>query len=684
MVILIYILKPSVIWTKVAPKKNTVAVLVDRSKSMNTMEGSIGRMRSQLAYEVVTEELQKNLSEKYELKFYGFSKDCEEMSESNLGIIKKADGKFTAIGDTFAFVSEVAKYEPIHSVVFLSDGSNNYGMDPFKAIDILNTPVYAIGVGKEGGVSKTENITIESVETNAQCIVNSLLDVHVVLRNRGSMSASATVELLENGIHPVDKVIVNFSPNTPIQKVKLKLIASKVGKFKYFVRISDDVQKSFPLNVKNIKIRVLYIEGAPRWEYKFLRRALQEDSNIELTCFLRLAGNKMYQQDTGVSGNAPFPQNLEDFSRYDAIILGDIERNFFTDRFLSDLSIAVSERGIGLVILAGLKSLSNGEYDLSPLSSAIPVVIGNISSRQIKSDFRLELTNEGETHPIFRWSDKKDENKRYWENLPGWSNCVRTLKPKLSTNILAVYPSKSEANKIILVAVGPYGKGRSMIITTDTMWKWAVDLKGAKIGYEKFWGQSIRWMSAWRIENKDVEAVRLSTSKDVLAKFEPVEIAAKISDKEGKPLTGVSVSATIKTPKGVVEQLPIVKSPGSLGKYSITYVPEDVGNYEISVSAKEGAKILGEDDCKIIVSGQELELKNVDFNKEFLKSIAKESGGEYFNYDEISKLVFTIKESKRIIAPVKKEHKIGGLFLILCFTGLVSIEWILRRQKDIL
>ena len=61
------------------------------------------------------------------------------------------------------------------------------------------------------------------------------------------MSASATVELLENGIHPVDKVIVNFSPNTPIQKVKLKLIASKVGKFKYFVRISDDVQKVFLL-----------------------------------------------------------------------------------------------------------------------------------------------------------------------------------------------------------------------------------------------------------------------------------------------------------------------------------------------------------------------------------------------------------------------------------------------------
>ena len=44
------------------------------------------------------------------------------------------------------------------------------------------------------------------------------------------------------------------------------------------------------------KRRILYVEGEPRWEYKFLRRAVEDDPALQIVSMLRTTQNKIYRQ----------------------------------------------------------------------------------------------------------------------------------------------------------------------------------------------------------------------------------------------------------------------------------------------------------------------------------------------------------------------------------------------------
>ncbi len=81
------------------------------------------------------------------------------------------------------------------------------------------------------------------------------------------------------------------------------------------------------VDVEENRYRILYIEGEPRWEYKFMQRALNDDPSIQLSTLLKVTPNKYYRQgiDDPDQLAEGFPTDPAELYEYDALIIGSVE-----------------------------------------------------------------------------------------------------------------------------------------------------------------------------------------------------------------------------------------------------------------------------------------------------------------------------------------------------------------------
>ena len=141
------------------------------------------------------------------------------------------------------------------------------------------------------------------------------------------------------------------------------------------------------VNVESDQRRVLYVEGEPRWEYKFIRRAEDDDHSVQLVSMLRTTENKIYRQgiDDPKELADGFPTKAEDLFKYQGLIIGSVEANYFTPAQQDLIQQFVDVRGGGALLLAGSSSLADGGWSASSMANLLPVVAaepqGHVSPR---------------------------------------------------------------------------------------------------------------------------------------------------------------------------------------------------------------------------------------------------------------------------------------------------------------
>ena len=128
------------------------------------------------------------------------------------------------------------------------------------------------------------------------------------------------------------------------------------------------------MQVEEQQFRVLYFEGEPRWEYKFMRRALDPDGDIRLATLLRVSPNKFYRQglDAAEQLEKGFPTERSELFAYDALVIGSIEAATLSEAQLENIRAFVSERGGSLLMLAGPNGLGNGGWGQSAIADLLP------------------------------------------------------------------------------------------------------------------------------------------------------------------------------------------------------------------------------------------------------------------------------------------------------------------------
>src|SRR2546422_643258 len=336
------------------------------------------------------------------------------------------------------------------------------------------------------------------------------------------------------------------------------------------------------VEIKNDHPQILYIEGEPRWEFKFLRRAIQDDPNIRLVTLLRSSQNKFYRQgiDKEEMLAEGFPKKREELFQYKGLIFGSIESTFFTQDQLKMVVDFVSNRGGGFLMMGGRNSFVGGRYQNSPIADILPVQMATEDRIPIIGRLKLAITDYGRTHPLMKLSPDASANTKQWSDLPPLNDFNKTLDAKVGAIVLArgQAEQKSGADPILL-AYQRYGRGRAMALTSGSTWRWQMEMDHNDQTYELFWKQILRWLVS-----TSPDPVMINPDKDTYLPGESVRLTAEISNKKFDRMNNAKVLAKVTNPDGVTESLSLDWNGSGEGVYQAEFNAKDPGMYQLEVS----------------------------------------------------------------------------------------------------
>lgn len=673
------LLSPTIIKKEEILKKPNLLFLFDDSQSMSLVDSGESESRIDIVKKAISDNSSKpiidDLSDNFDVHLYQFSTDVIPVKELSM----KAQGTLTDISKALSTAINEWKGQPISGVVLITDGNYNTGEDPIKYAQKVGIPIYTVGVGQ---TKIARDIQITRVEANPIAYVDHTLPIKVAINSGGYDDKEVMVTLTSISNPPLrDSSQIKLDSKSGEQLVELQIKPKQEGILKLNVSVTsmpDELTKqnnthTFFVKVINTKIKVMYIEGKPRWESTFLNRALQKDPNIELSYSVATKQGGFYPQ----SSLKTFPTRNELFAN-DIIILGDVSPNFFKGDQLSMIRDFVENKGGSLIFLAGKDSFGISGFGESIIKDMLPIEIGKDGARLINSPFNPVLTQIGLNHPSTRLSDDPTENKAIWRDLPSLSRFYTGIGTRSGATVLAEH--QQEKGKPF-IAFQRYGKGITYMIASDDLWQWAFvtyTQGGDDSYYRKFWSGTIRWLSFVRTQ---ADQVNVEPSKQTYTRDEKAIIKAYIYNENYDPMDNAQIKAQVQTPAGTSRDIKFVFEEN--GRYSAEFTPTMDGNHKVEVTAEHNGRLIGKGTAEFIVQTATLEYQSIQLNEPLLKQVADISGGKYYNINDIDELPKSIKSDQESIALTKEQSIWDNGWLLGFVVVMLTTEWLLRKKKGL-
>ena len=672
------------------------AVLVDGSRSMSIQDAKGGRSRLEAARAILhgpeaeTGEAGEGgvisqLGRLVPVRLFAFDSRLRR-SRSLLEIA--ADGDYTSLYRALRQLDDEMRGVPVAGIVMLTDGAHNTAGDPremARLMGLRGVPIFTVGLGDTSPPNDYEVVRVQAPRKVRQ---NATVEVFATVRCTG-FKGPFQVRLVK------DDKILDLREVTPklgseIQRVELTFFPEQKLAQRYAVeihpgadeKITENNRREFLVEVFDDRLPVLYIEGSPRQEYRFIRRALSRDNEFRIVSILRTGGGRYLIQggDDDPELKKGYPKTRKHLFKYEAVIFGDIEAGYFTPEQLKITEEFVSKRGGGFLMLGGVNSFNLGKYHGTPIEKMLPVALERGSVAYSADEFPIRVTeDEGARHPILHQVDDPVANRHIWNKTPPLmgSNVVR--KAKAGASVLAV----NARNKNIVLAVQPYGAGRSAAFTTGGSWYWRMTRPIENELQEKFWKQLIRWVAVGSRAKLTVE-----TDKGIYGKEEPVFVRSSVLGPTLEPVNDASVTARVTDPFGNVEDVSLDWILSREGVYQGRYVPSAKGDYAVEVSAAFGENEPLKGTTSFSVGIPFAEFNKIGQRARLLQELSAASGGAYF--DEAGAVEGLPKAFRQALrrtreASVTVENRdlwdmpviFGVLVVALAF------EWWLRRRQGI-
>jgi len=709
------ILKPAMVKQEEKHLRANLLVLVDTSQSMaiaDVPDGGSTIERTAAVQKLFLEpknQIYSKLAERFDLQLYHFDTQCEGIDsvQNETETLSQAAGVRTDVGNALSKAVNDWKGQPIAGVVLLTDGRNNTGGNPLDISQSLNVPIYSIGVGNPAAPKDVKLVKIESLPV---AYVDHTLPVNVTLHSNGYDGDKIQVRLLQ-GQKLVDSTFVTLSETSPQQTIDFEIKPKEEGNFGYVVSVpglegeltTENNQDTFFIKAIKEKLKVLFIDSRPRWEYAFLKRTLERDPNIDGTFMILSQKNasqlsktllaktgKYYPQSFDTQATQPkgqdiralkkFPTTEAELNLYDVLILGDIQKSSLSPEQLNMTKNFVEKRGKAVIFLGGKNSFSRTGFGSSELQNLLPVIVPQNRSIIRDEDFNPVLTAEGFYHPITRLADTREANKAVWRDLPPLSRLYSGLQLRAGATVLAEYRDNRTNEPVIVFQ--RYGNGKSLLIAADSLWNWAFGIwtfKEEANYYSQFWSQTIRWMAT----RTDAKLVNVETNKPIYSPSEQVQITVRVYNETYQPISDAELSIEVSPPTGKPFQIPSNADTQVEGLYSAQFLASEKGTYKITATGSLSGKQLGTDSVEFSVQTPLIEFENPQLNEELLKQLADISGGVYTPLLQIDTLPSQIKDVGSTITTVHEDELWDSPFILLLAVGILSAEWILRKRKGL-
>ena len=690
-VIIVCLLQPSLILSTVVPQQNFVGILIDDSQSMLLTDEN-GISRSSFVNDAFTSdesELVRQLSDRFALRFFRFS-DVAGRIDSPAELTY--EGTHTNLARALDVAREELSGVPLSGLVMITDGADNDNQplaESLVSLQAAGVPVFTVGVGEE---TIAPDIELGRIEMPRAVLEGSSLTVDAVITQMGF--GSSTVPLIvEDELRIIAEETVELGPDREPVVARIYLELEGVGPRRVTFRIppqpgervNRNNTRSVQVEVRGEREKVLYFEGEPRFEVKFMRRAVQEDENIQLVVLQRTAESKFLRLDVD-DGNElefGFPTSREEMYRYRALILGSVEASFFTHDQLQIIADFVSERGGGLLFLGGHGAFAEGGWQGTPVEEVMPVVLGPPTDdpQGFFAEVKVTPTQAGLAHPSVLLGAEQDQVRERWNSLPTVTtvNPISQVRPG-ATALLSGSGDQLALEQIVL-AFQRYGRGKSIALTIQDSWLWQMhaDVPLEDQSHEIFWQQMIRWLV-----DGVPEAVEAVTDQEQVEPGENVRLVTNVSDSSYIEVNNATVTARITSPTGMVEELPVDWTVQRDGEYSVEFRPLEEGEYEVEVTAERNGEILGSDKTYLYTASRDDEYFSASRHTQTLRRIADETGGLFYTPEDVSSLPEDIRVTGAGVTLVEELDLWDMPFLFILLLTLMGAEWGFRRIRGLI
>ncbi len=701
LLIALLLCRPSLVLTSTVPKENLLALLVDNSKSMGIEERSQGAPRGQGVADLLDEdsEFLSALDEKFYLRTYVFDSKARRMSEDE-GLQADWQGDQTNIKSGIDAVLAETRNLPLGGVVLFTDGADTSSGEFAETLAELKArkiPVHTVGVGPE---NLDKDVEIVQVSAPRTLLPETVSTARVTLRQRGFGGSRGRLEVRE-GTSLIEAKEVSFPRNAETFNVEVSLVPREEGARLYEFtlqrlngeQIAENNRRSALIDVRNRQPRILYVEGHPRWEFKFIRQALADDQYIRLETLLRTALNKLYRQgiEEETTLATGFPTEREELFEYEAIIFGSVESSFFSVPQMELVRDFVAQRGGGFLMLGGSKSFQSGGYRNQPIEEVLPVWLqdetrrGSPSTYYLQDDFFPTLSQFGMSHAALQLSPSPEENVRRWEALPELkdSNIVQSLKAGAVT--LASVGAAGTRGQRPLLAFQRFGRGQSAALMTGSTWRWQMLQEHEDQSHETFWRQMMRWMVSTA---KGPVAVEMD--REVYSADEPARIRAEVRDKAFHAINDARVEAVVTAPSGETASFALQWDSREDGIYRSEWTPQEDGLHRVEISAasrgatEEAVEDYGSARAQFMVAGGAREYFDPVRKTDFLRKLAQQTGGSYYSLDQAERLPEEVVYTPSTASVVEVLDLWDMPIFFLLALALAGGEWILRKRQGLI
>jgi uncharacterized membrane protein len=678
-VVLVLLWQPAITVAELKPQQNIIAVLVDDSRSMAIADQ--GAPREAQAAKALQDGTLAELQKKFQTRLYRLDTHLTRIAGPN-ELQPAPAAPATRINDGLKQLASETADLPVGAVVLLSDGSDNTGgidTDTISALRNRRIPVHTVGFGLE---QTPNDVEINDAIVAPRALADSRLSARVSFHQRGYARRKSTLSVRDG-----DKVLASrevvFASDDKIQTEDLLFNAGSAGAktLQFSIeplqgeqnRANNSVTRL--VNVDAAKRRILYVEGEPRWEYKFIRRAEDDDRNVQVVSMLRTTENKIYRQgiDDPKELAEGFPARAEDLFGYQALIFGSVEAGYFTLPQQELIREFVDRRGGGVLFLGGRFALADGGWAGSNLADLLPVALPTGKNTFHRDPATVELTQAGGDSIVTRLIDDPVKNIERWKKLPHLMDYQEPGTPKPGAAVLA--EMKVGGRRMPFLITENYGRGRTAIVASGGVWRWQMSQPLGDPTHDMFWRQLLRWLVT-----DSPGQVAASVPDQMLFDDGRVHLSADVRDKSFQPAADARVEAHILGPNGASAAVEMSPVPDAPGQFQADWNAEKPGSYVTEVVAQRGNEEVGRDVLNFQRMDGVAENFHTGQNRELLEKLAAQTGGRYWRPDEISRLPEEIPYSDAGITmrQTKELWNMPAIFLLLIL--LRFSEWLLRRR----
>jgi uncharacterized membrane protein len=688
--LVLFLFRPMALLPPAGPREAIVPVLVDTSRSMRLTDAE-GQSRMARASALVEFELLPALSKSYRTPLFAIGDSLAPASTGSLS----ARARQSDLAGALTRVRERFRGERVAGIVLISDGADTGGAagPARQELPADLPPVFAVGIGAAGGIRDREVI---SVAAGDQRLDRASVDLQVSTTSAGFGREPFELRLLSGG-RVLERRRVTPSADGSPNDERFAVFPDQRTATMYTVEIpAERDEAAAENNVRRVlvspvgrKRHLLVIEGAPGFEHSFMTRAWTADSGLEVDTVVRKGKNANGSNTFSIQAAAGreraltegFPLRREDLYAYDALVIANVEGDFFTHAQLAMIADFVSERGGGLLVVGGRSFAQRGLIG-TPIEAALPVELderrgSGLAKASLTSTAgvpnQVVLTAEGEVHPIMRLGKSGEETRQKWAAMPPLASLAALGPPRAGATVLAVSSAPGGGTHPV-IAVQRYGRGRSMVFGGEASWRWRMMVASTDRSHELFWRQASRWLT-----ETSPDPVNVSTP-DAVEPGDSAAIDIDARDISFAPVAGAAVTATIVSPDGHEQPLPVRRVAESAGRFSAAFVPEQPGAYHVQVEATRGREVLGTPDRWMLVGAGDREFADPRLNEAWLRRVARATAGRYVRANDAGRVAMWLQETALQRAePERRDlwHQPWAMSVVIL---LLSAEWVLRRR----